>query len=215
MDNLARGGTGKKNALFLIGMCIGGVAGSALFLLFGYWAAAAMMPEKPSGTFISRFAFVLRAPFSNYFNRYTPIAMVIAMVVFEFIFFLLLVGIKRAGTRKKSSIKNGEGINLPEDILFQDGEEEAVGREDMGSLSADTDSEMPPEEDGMPVEGQVFLSQEMCLELIDNCYSMEQITAMAQIAEYMPDINAEILIKMFDASMSVEDIHEYISIFYG
>lgn len=216
MDNLIREGTGRKRVFYLIGMCIGGLTGSALFLLFGYWIAGAMALEnKNAGTFISRFGSVLKEPFSNYYNKYTPIIMAIAVVVFEFIFFLLLVTIRRPDTRKKHILENEETNNMPEDILYQASEEETAGAEDAGSLSANSDNGMPLEEDGIPVEGQMFLSQEICLELMNNCYSMEQITAMAEIVGYMPDVSAELLIKMFDVSMSVGDIHEYISIFYG
>lgn len=194
-------------------MCTGGLMGSALFLLIGYWAAGAL-ENNTAGTFISRFGAVLKEPFSNYFNRYTPIVMAIAMIVFEFVFFLLLVSFKGAGTQERHILKNGEENNLPEDNWYQAYEEDAVGAKDVDSLSANIDSHMPLEEDVIPAEEQNFLSQEIFEDLMDNCYSFEQITAMAEIAKYMPDVNAELLIKMFHVSMSVEDIYEYISIFY-
>lgn len=191
---------GKKVTVLI---CISGLTGAVFFLMVGYWVAGVMAAggENP-GTFTQRIVSVLKNPFSNYFNTYTPIVMLIAAVVFEFLFFLLLVGLRKYKRNRYMIEHPRESVGLPGNDFYDEGNGES------GTMAEEREASEEDSQEGMP------LSQEICLGLMNKDYTMEQIIEMAELEKYMPGINTELLIKMFDVSMSAKDIREYIEIFY-
>lgn len=65
-------------------------AACIIFLLIGYWFAAALNEASQLG-FMTSLLKVLKKPFGHYYNNYTPIVMLITLVFFEAMLFLFFV----------------------------------------------------------------------------------------------------------------------------
>lgn len=210
-----------------IGMlCLIGMIGSIISLMIGYWVAGALAGNSKI-SFAERFCQIMKKPFSNYFGTYTPIIMVISFVVFEVLFFLILAAFreehievgKESVTDKKdvkSEILESEKVpEVSEDVFCEDAQENTAEFSDfLERIGWDTEiSENNTEENNE--EMKKHFSNEISFRLIEKGYSNEQIGEMAGVLSYISDISFELLVKMFDVSMSAHDISEYIKLFYG
>lgn len=190
-------------------MLIIGVISSSLFLTVGYLISgafpSAIDPEgKPVG-FAIKLLDVLAHPFQTHYNRYTPIVMLLSFVVFELLFFLLMVMVKgKTETEEKkepvvdSVLKKEKDIEVTKSLeleeTFVEKEEPSGNRE---------------------VEEQVAsISEDLFMDLSGK-YSIDQITEMMKISKYIGRIDATLLTKMFRPSMSADEIQSYIKMFYG
>jgi hypothetical protein len=96
-----------------------GIFGSFLFIVVGYWIAAAIgiSQQEAEIGFFSSLNRVLGNPFAKYRNNYTPIVMMLAFIIFETFYFLFLVQYRK-NERKAELESFGEpekpGEKMPE-----------------------------------------------------------------------------------------------------
>ena len=64
-------------------------------------------------------------------------------------------------------------------------------------------------------EKEFTMSQDIFINLYNQGYTNDQIKAMMEVTEYIPDIDVNLLTRMFNKSMEPENIREYIELLYG
>lgn len=226
----------KERTIYKLCLITIGILGSFLFILCGYWVAAAIGISHSDGIgFFKGLKSVLAEPFEAYFNDYTPIIMVLAFIIFETLFFLYMMYSRRKECMPEREI-NVEKNNISEneyisenanDFLMSLSEEDVetiqmenydvisgfgiISQKDISSYSQNDDIEFSS---GESVEERVAeFNDNMTMELLEY-YDLQQITAMLMITKYIDNITTDMLKRMFRPSMPATEIGEYIKIFY-
>lgn len=228
-----------KGKLFKVILVWIGLLGSFLSAAVGYWLAAAIgFMKQESLPFDRAINKVFLDPFAPYVNEYTPVIILMAFILFQTIFFLYLL-LVRKGTSKKRQFEEREADN-PEnsdnaDYLFgsvisddkktaEIGNDEPEEQDAMGFVLPEEVLFERPEEPATEVmefetvesENQEELfSSEVVLELLSLQYDMDQILEMKKITKYIDNLKLSVLKRMFKPSMPADDIREYIEMFYG
>lgn len=172
--------------------------GGAMFIYAGYIFSAAMQPIDEGLAFLQRVVIALGQNFSENCNQFTPIVMVFAFVLYEFILFLLLVI-----HHKKGPTEEKRDESLMTDTNVQELEERVIEQ-----VREDPPVQQTEEEDAA-IDENVFR------ELYSYNYSVEQITEMMRLSNHVKGIDTNLYIKIFDICMSPEQIRQYIDMFYG
>lgn len=165
---------------YVFSMLLIGIIGSALFLMAGYSISGVLFSTaNTEGNRVN-------------YNQYTPIVMLLSFIIFEMLFYLLMVDLKNKPKEDKAVDISAIEIENKEDVLV---------KEMKNTISEDT------EEDGTSISGDLFMD-------LNENYSIEQITEMMKISKYIGGIDASLLTKMFKPNMSAEEIQSYIEMFY-
>ena len=101
----------REHYTILLGLI--GIMGSAVFAIIGYIVAGAIDSEENVG-YLQSLIGVLKNPFSNHYNTYTPIIIGIFFFVYEFLYFLVLVSLVPKIMREERM--NGE-VSVSEEQL--------------------------------------------------------------------------------------------------
>lgn len=217
-----------------------GIFGSVFFIYLGYLTAAIIGYMIDNGSdLINGMCMILQKPFDNYFNKITPVAMILGFIVFEGIFFLI-VNRKADNHIENSEIADTDMIDISEksleqavfdDSLFENssqiGETNTINMSgyvspgagevsDMiraNNTSAQSQRKMENEESIEQEHVSIEFSDEIVTELL-NDYDLSQIKAMLALKRHMSSVDVPLLKRMFKPTMSASDITNYINIFY-
>lgn len=214
----------KQNTTILNKMiiAIAGLFGSILFILLGYWIAGGIgYTQSDEVNFLTGLNIVLGAPFAPYFNNYTPILMLLFFIIFESLFFLLLVSLRRnermaeqeaADISEEDKTEPQKGEEVFSDI-FTDNDTTDSRQAESSEPDMDFDVILPETQIADTIEQpKVIFNDDIAMELLDE-YTLDQVTAMLDISKYMK-VNEAMLRRMFKPSMDAEEIKEYIQTFY-
>lgn len=184
---------------YMIFLCIIGIIGSGLFLLIGYWSAGAMDSDSAKG-FFREFGNVLKKPFANHYNTYTPIVMGIFFIAFEIIYFLVLFILIPALKQSKNNDAEEEieevSVPIKDDTIMDETVE--ISEDSKISFAKETNC----------------FDELLFRELFSLGYTFEQITEMSKLRNYMENVSVDMLVKIFDVTMPAADICMYIKSFY-
>lgn len=227
----------KKKAM-VIYIAIGSVI-SIIFAFLSYLICGAFWLSKITGKgFLKEFIIVLSHPFDGYYNFYSPIAVLIGVILSELCFLFVLYKKNREHIDQKTD--NNEILNkvelesvntevlkqseVPKDIdIFAAPLNNTAMNDDLmvnlepdilnKTVSKDVDSLKDIKE---KEESQVDVSFDDTLlsDMLADDYSFEQIKAMVEIKQYISNISSVYLKKMFARSMSPDEISSYIALFY-
>lgn len=220
-------------------LLIAGVVGSIFFIYCGYLIAAMIGYVQEYSTDVLTGAYVILSnPFAKYFNQFTPITMILGFIIFECIFFIMVLRKKRTQEETGNVLVNPEVIDVAEksfdknilvnsdrvfDEMLQESDnepemdrsgyvspdfEEKIDLQDLVAVSEESDTEP----DKMNPE-QISFSDEVVTELL-NEYDLSQIRAMLALKKYISDCDVSLLRRMFKTTMSADEISDYIKIFY-
>lgn len=229
-----------KGKLFKVILVWIGLLGSFLSAAVGYWLAAAIgFMKQESLPFDRAINKVFLDPFAPYVNEYTSVIILMAFILFQTIFFLYLL-LVRKGTSKKRQFEERE----EEDSVNSDTADYLVGSViSDDKKTAEISNDEPEEQDAMgfvlpeevlserseepateivefeTVESEnqeeELFSSEVVLELLSLQYGMDQILEMKKITKYIDNLKLSVLKRMFKPTMPADDIREYIEMFYG
>ena len=158
----------------------------------------------------------LKKVFSNSIEKYYTENSIVWMILFclcfisGFYFFLLSAKKKTQEKMIHEDVSNGENIQVKEVDIFKEAFEGNVEPE---SYTENKSSIYEESAIFIPDEKEATFSNDIVMELLGE-YDMEQIMAMLNLSSYMENVTADILRKMFNPSMSSEDIKSYIEMFY-
>ena len=217
-----------------------GISGSVFFIYLGYLTAAIIGYMIDNGAdLLTGMYMILQKPFDNYFNKITPVAMILGFIVFEGIFFLI-VNRKADNNIENSEIADTDIIDISEksleqsvfdDSLFENSlqieETNTINLSDYVSPTADEVGEMRREnttstqsqrkmENEESIEQEhvsIEFSDEIVTELL-NDYDLSQIKAMLALKRHISSVDVPLLKRMFKPTMSAAEITNYINIFY-
>lgn len=224
-------------------LVIAGVCGSILFMYLGYIIAAVIGYVQDNSTdALTGVYMILKNPFSSYFNRYTPITMILGFIAFEGIFFLIVIR-GRKKDHEEELLVDPEVIDLAEksfekdkdndrNVLTSDNMFEGVQSYSRDERELNEALYISPEEaertdlpdrQSVAMESNnkgysqgmeaVSFSDEVVTDLL-NDYDLAQIKAMLPLKEHISAVNATLLRRMFKPTMSAGEISDYIKIFY-
>lgn len=221
-------------------LVIAGVCGSIFFIYCGYLIAAMIDYVQEYSTDALTGAYViLSKPFDKYFNQFTPITMILGFIIFECIFFLMVIRKRRLQEDNGNVLVNPEVIDVAEksfdknifdnsDRVFDEMLQESGNTEPeldrSGYVSPDFEEKIDlqrlvpkSEESDMEPDKidpeQISFNDEVVTELL-NEYDLSQIRAMVALKKYISDCDVSLLRRMFRPTMSAEEISDYIRIFY-
>ena len=221
-------------------LVIAGVCGSIFFIYCGYLIAAMIDYVQEYSTDALTGAYViLSKPFDKYFNQFTPITMILGFIIFECIFFLMVIRKRRLQEDNGNVLVNPEVIDVAEksfdknifdnsDRVFDEMLQESGNTEPeldrSGYVSPDFEAKIDlqrlvpkSEESDMEPDKidpeQISFNDEVVTELL-NEYDLSQIRAMVALKKYISDCDVSLLRRMFRPTMSAEEISDYIRIFY-
>ena len=195
-----------------------GIIGSVFFIFFGYLLSGiigAVLDENID--FLTAFCLVVGNPFNNYFNNITPVTMILGFIIYEGIYFLILMHRKRNDEVAEDlfapdiiDIADKSGLdNVNENEIFNGMVSEEINDtvDQQSSLGYVSPGEIENEVNKEPVtvteERELFFSDEIVTDLLED-YDLSQINVE----------DAELLRRMFKPTMSAEDISNYIKMFY-
>lgn len=219
-----------------------GILGSVFFIYLGYLTAAIIGCMIDNGTdLLTGMYVILQKPFDNYFNKITPVAMILGFIVFEGIFFLIVntkseCNLENSGfvdTEIIDSTENSLEQNVFDDSLFENSSSSKTGEmntlkqsdyisptagevSDMiraNNTSAQSQRKMENEESIEQEHVSIEFSDEIVTELL-NDYDLSQIKAMLALKRHMSSVDVPLLKRMFKPTMSASEITNYINIFY-
>lgn len=189
-------------------------------------------------------ASVLMNPFRCQFNKYTPTCGIILFAVFQLFLAILYykttddndISTRKNNKRTKDNITDkriedvgpGEEIDLEEKSEFTDEEDifasmldiadiENIDEEYEGSGLDSNELDILEENEKEEVENvreEYTFSQDVMDDLTIFGFDVLQISAMLNIKKYIEDVDAEFLSKIFNTSMTPEEIEKYIKLFY-
>lgn len=112
-----------------------------------------------------------------------------------------------------------ETNNIVEKIDFENVETDSLVEKNFESSDTNKNikknsSEKTIKRKNEPVK-EAAMDGEVYLKMVNAGYDINQIKAMMELTIYIPNIDDLQLKKMFDTSMSADDIREYIEVFYG
>jgi len=228
-----------KGKLFKVILVWIGLLGSFLSAAFGYWLAAAIgFMKQESLPFDRAINKVFLDPFAPYVNEYTPVIILMAFILFQTIFFLYLLLVRKGMSKKRQFEEREEDDSENSDnadylfgsVISDDKKTAEIGKDEpeeqdaMGFVLPEEVLFERPEEPATEVmefetvesENQEELfSSEVVLELLSLQYDMDQILEMKKITKYIDNLKLSVLKRMFKPSMPADDIREYIEMFYG
>lgn len=229
-----------KGKLFKVILVWIGLLGSFLSSAIGYWLAAAIgFMKQESLPFDRAINKVFLDPFAPYVNEYTPVIILMAFILFQTLFFLYLL-LVRKGMSKKRQFEEREEVDLEKsdnaDYIFgsvisddkkiaEIGNDEPEEQAAMGFVLPEEVLFERPEEPATEVmefetvesenQEEELFSSEVVLELLSLQYDMDQILEMKKITKYIDNLKLSVLKRMFKPNMPADDIREYIEMFYG
>lgn len=205
-----------------------GIIGSVFFIFFGYLLSGiigAVLDENID--FLTAFCLVVGNPFDNYFNNITPVTMILGFIIYEGIYFLILMPRKGNGEvaedlfapdiidiADKSGLDNvneNEIFNgvVSEEISDTDDQQSSFGYVSPGKI----DNEVNEEPVTVTEERELFFSDEIVTDLLED-YDLSQIKSMLALKAHINIEDAGLLRRMFKPTMSAEEISNYIKMFY-
>lgn len=206
-----------------------GIIGSVFFIFFGYLLSGiigAILDENID--FLTAFCLVVGNPFDNYFNNITPVTMILGFIIYEGIYFLILMHRKGNGEVTEDlfapdiiDIADKSGLdNVNENEIFNGmvSEETSGAVDQESSLEYVSPGEIENEvniEEPVTVteERELFFSDETVTDLLED-YDLSQIKSMLALKAHIDIEDAGLLRRMFKPQMSAEDIANYIKMFY-
>lgn len=205
-----------------------GIIGSVFFIFFGYLLSGiigAVLDENID--FLTAFCLVVGNPFDNYFNNITPVTMILGFIIYEGIYFLILMHRKGNGEVAEDlfapdiiDIADKSGLdNVNENEIFNGVVSEEISDtvDQQSSLGYVYPGEINNEVNEEPVtvteERELFFSDEIVTDLLED-YDLSQIKSMLALKAHINIEDAGLLRRMFKPTMSAEEISNYIKMFY-
>ena len=217
----------EKKRVNLIFLAIG-IIGSVFFIFFGYLLSGiigAVLDENID--FLTAFCLVVGNPFDNYFNNITPVTMILGFIIYEGIYFLILMHRKGNGEVAEDlfapdiiDIADKSGLdNVNENEIFNGVVSEEISdtvdqQSSLGYVSlGEIDNEVNEEPVTVTEERELFFSDEIVTDLLED-YDLSQIKSMLALKAHINIEDAGLLRRMFKPTMSAEEISNYIKMFY-
>lgn len=205
-----------------------GIIGSVFFIFFGYLLSGiigAVLDENID--FLTAFCLVVGNPFDNYFNNITPVTMILGFIIYERIYFLILMHRKGNGEVAEDlfapdiiDIADKSGLdNVNENEIFNGVVSEEISdtvdqQSSLGYVSpGEIDNEVNEEPVTVTEERELFFSDEIVTDLLED-YDLSQIKSMLALKAHINIEDAGLLRRMFKSTMSAEEISNYIKMFY-
>lgn len=205
-----------------------GIIGSVFFIFFGYLLSGiigAVLDENID--FLTAFCLVVGNPFDNYFNNITPVTMILGFIIYEGIYFLILMHQKGNGEVAEDlfapdiiDIADKSGLdNVNENEIFNGVVSEEISdtvdqQSSLGYVSlGEIDNEVNEEPVIVTEERELFFSDEIVTDLLED-YDLSQIKSMLALKAHINIEDAGLLRRMFKPTMSAEEISNYIKMFY-
>lgn len=205
-----------------------GIIGSVFFIFFGYLLSGiigAVLDENID--FLTAFCLVVGNPFDNYFNNITPVTMILGFIIYEGIYFLILMHQKGNGEVAEDlfapdiiDIADKSGLdNVNENEIFNGVVSEEISdtvdqQSSLGYVSpGEIDNEVNEEPVTVTEERELFFSDEIVTDLLED-YDLSQIKSMLALKAHINIEDAGLLRRMFKPTMSAEEISNYIKMFY-
>lgn len=205
-----------------------GIIGSVFFIFFGYLLSGiigAVLDENID--FLTAFCLVVGNPFDNYFNNITPVTMILGFIIYEGIYFLILMHRKGNGEVAEDlfapdiiDIADKSGLdNVNENEIFNGVVSEEISdtvdqQSSLGYVSpGEIDNEVNEEPVTVTEERELFFSDEIVTDLLED-YDLSQIKSMLALKAHINIDDAGLLRRMFKPTMSAEEISNYIKMFY-
>ena len=205
-----------------------GIIGSVFFIFFGYLLSGiigAVLDENID--FLTAFCLVVGNPFDNYFNNITPVTMILGFIIYEGIYFLILMHRKENGEVAEDlfapdiiDIADKSGLdNVKENEIFNGVVSEEISdtvdqQSSLGYVSpGEIDNEVNEEPVTVTEERELFFSDEIVTDLLED-YDLSQIKSMLALKAHINIEDAGLLRRMFKPTMSAEEISNYIKMFY-
>lgn len=205
-----------------------GIIGSVFFIFFGYLLSGiigAVLDENID--FLTAFCLVVGNPFDNYFNNITPVTMILGFIIYEGIYFLILMHRKGNGEVAEDlfapdiiDIADKSGLdNVNENEIFNGVVSEEISdtvdqQSSLGYVSpGEIDNEVNEEPVKVTEERELFFSDEIVTDLLED-YDLSQIKSMLALKAHINIEDAGLLRRMFKPTMSAEEISNYIKMFY-
>lgn len=205
-----------------------GIIGSVFFIFFGYLLSGiigAVLDENID--FLTAFCLVVGNPFDNYFNNITPVTMILGFIIYEGIYFLILMHRKGNGEVAEDlfapdiiDIADKSGLdNVNENEIFNGVVSEEISdtvdqQFSLGYVSpGEIDNEVNEEAVTVTEERELFFSDEIVTDLLED-YDLSQIKSMLALKAHINIEDAGLLRRMFKPTMSAEEISNYIKMFY-
>lgn len=217
----------EQKRINLIFLAIG-IIGSVFFIFFGYLLSGiigAVLDENID--FLTAFCLVVGNPFDNYFNNITPVTMILGFIIYEGIYFLILMHRKGNGEVAEDlfapdiiDIADKSGLdNVNENEIFNGVVSEEISdtvdqQSSLGYVSlGEIDNEVNEEPVTVTEERELFFSDEIVTDLLED-YDLSQIKSMLALKAHINIEDAGLLRRMFKPTMSAEEISNYIKMFY-
>ena len=205
-----------------------GIIGSVFFIFFGYLLSGiigAVLDENID--FLTAFCLVVGNPFDTYFNNITPVTMILGFIIYEGIYFLILMHRKGNGEVAEDlfapdiiDIADKSGLdNVNENEIFNGVVSEEISdtvdqQSSLGYVSpGEIDNEVNEEPVTVTEERELFFSDEIVTDLLED-YDLSQIKSMLALKAHINIEDAGLLRRMFKPTMSAEEISNYIKMFY-
>ena len=205
-----------------------GIIDSVFFIFFGYLLSGiigAVLDENID--FLTAFCLVVGNPFDNYFNNITPVTMILGFIIYEGIYFLILMHRKGNGEVAEDlfapdiiDIADKSGLdNVNENEIFNGVVSEEISdtvdqQSSLGYVSpGEIDNEVNEEPVTVTEERELFFSDEIVTDLLED-YDLSQIKSMLALKAHINIEDAGLLRRMFKPTMSAEEISNYIKMFY-
>lgn len=205
-----------------------GIIGSVFFIFFCYLLSGiigAVLDENID--FLTAFCLVVGNPFDNYFNNITPVTMILGFIIYEGIYFLILMHRKGNGEVAEDlfapdiiDIADKSGLdNVNENEIFNGVVSEEISdtvdqQSSLGYVSpGEIDNEVNEEPVTVTEERELFFSDEIVTDLLED-YDLSQIKSMLALKAHINIEDAGLLRRMFKPTMSAEEISNYIKMFY-
>ena len=205
-----------------------GIIGSVFFIFFGYLLSGiigAVLDENID--FLTAFCLVVGNPFDNYFNNITPVTMILGFIIYEGIYFLILMHRKENGEFAEDlfapdiiDIADKSGLdNVNENEIFNGMVNEEISdtvnqQSSLGYVSpGEINNEVNEEPVTVTEERELFFSDEIVTDLLED-YDLSQIKSMLALKAHINIEDAGLLRRMFKPTMSAEEISNYIKMFY-
>ena len=205
-----------------------GIIGSVFFIFFGYLLSGiigAVLDENID--FLTAFCLVVGNPFDNYFNNITPVTMILGFIIYEGIYFLILMHRKGNGEVAEDlfapdiiDIADKSGLdNVNENEIFNGVVSEEISdtvdqQSSLGYVSpGEIDNEVNEEPVTVTEERELFFSDEIVTDLLED-YDLSQIKSMLALKAHINIEDAGLLRRMFKPTLSAEEISNYLKMFY-
>ena len=205
-----------------------GIIGSVFFIFFGYLLSGIIGTVLDENIdLLTAFCLVVGNPFDNYFINITPVTMILGFIIYEGIYFLILMHRKGNGEVTEDhfapdiiDIADKSGLdNVNENEIFNGVVSEEISdtvdqQSSLGYVSpGEIDNEVNEEPVTVTEERELFFSDEIVTDLLED-YDLSQIKSMLALKAHINIEDAGLLRRMFKPTMSAEEISNYIKMFY-